>query len=205
LAYIYRKRKGENTYYYLRISVRHKDIVRSIDVAYLGKDLTLKTIKNLNLDKYSTKIKDAIRKIKKELNNEYYKKKISELKLKEDIFLTKDELIQIESIKLEFEKKLKSLNFNDLQDMNLEFVSAFVYNSSAIEGNTILLKEVELLLNQRITPKDKQIEEVYMLENTELAMKYIKNNTPEINEETIIKIHDLLVDRIDVRKGYPLI
>ncbi|MFW5705126.1 MAG: Fic family protein [Nanoarchaeota archaeon] len=201
MAYIYKKKKGESVYYYLRVSVRKGDLVRSRDVLYLGKDLNEKFLSDVE-KKYGKEIKETLKVLEKELESKYFDRKARDLKVRSSDYFTKRELELIEKIRLEYNHKLKNMNYNDLEDMKVEFVTAFAYNSSAIEGNTLPLRDVDLLLNERISPKNKNMEEVYMIENTELAFRYLRENNPEINEDLVIKLHDILVDRIDVRLGY---
>lgn len=81
------------------------------------------------------------------------------------------------------------------------------YHSSAIEGNTISLSEtVSIILEDTIISPEKGIKmrEFYEIANHKQAFDYIisaLNNDEPFSERVIKKIHEMLLDRIQLDKG----
>ena len=79
----------------------------------------------------------------------------------------------------------------------------YVHSSNSIEGNTLTLGETETVI-QGMTVGGKTLKEIQEAKNHPEAIRYIKElaqqRTP-ITEETIIRIHRLLLDEILVKPG----
>ena len=172
MAYIWKKRIGKNTFFYIRISVRRGDFVRSKDIKYLGTNLSQETIntisKNIEVD-YKSEImnakNDLIKKLIKLEKKKYNLEHIPE-------YLSAKEVGLINDIQKDWKLRKTELTKNDLQDLEFVFISAFSYSSNAIEGNTMDIKEIQELFLYNITPKNKTMEEVYMNSNTKKIRTY---------------------------------
>lgn len=200
MVYIYRKIVYGKPYYYLRLSekIKGKTIVK--DVAYLGNDVS--KIEEKLPKEYKEKIRKAHKNIKKFIQNEYYLKKIENLKLKKNLYFEDNLLNEIEAIKLHYNNDFLKLDEKTKEEIYKNFLIDFAFNTTSIEGNTINLKETEKLLRENLTPKDKTLREVYDLKNTEKVFFYILNCEENINDNFVIKIHDDLLENVDERKGY---
>lgn len=201
MAYIHAKRVGDKIYYTLRISVKKNGRVITKDLCNLGDDLAKIDIDSLEM-KYKDKIRKSYRILKKFLESNIYLEKAKHIKLRQSPFLTKEQLLEIESIKLHYISKflkLDELTQKEIMDM---FMINFAVNSTAIEGNTITLKEASNLLREDIIPKNRTLREVYDLTNTKKTWDFLIQNKPPLNLETIKTLHDLLLENIDSRKGY---
>src|SRR3989344_2727491 len=191
--YIERKKIGKEIYNYLKISVRYKDKIRTRTIAYLGKEkLKKQELKNIFL-RYNPKAE------------EMKKKTIEELKMileeQSKLFLDNEQLSELEKIKKEFNQKLNELDDKTKQDMFNDFLTLYVYNTNAIEGNTFTLRDTDLLLNKGITPQGKSLREVNDHLNAKETFLFILAEKPKINHETIIKLHSLLMKNMDDRIG----
>lgn len=201
MAYIHAKRVGDKTYYTLRISAKQNGRVITKDLCSLGDDLTKVDIDSLEI-RYKDKIRKSYRILKKFLESNIYLEKARHLKPRQSAYLTKEQLLEIESIKLHYASrflKLDNLTQKEIRDM---FMINFAVNSTAIEGNTITLKEASNLLREDIIPKNRTLREVYDLTNTKKAWDFLVQNKPKLNLETIKIVHDMLLENIDERKGY---
>ena len=201
MAYIYKKVVGGKPYYYLRISKRVESKVVAKDIAYLGSDIS-QIQKKLDAlpKKYQTEIRKGYRNIKRFVESNYYFDKID--KLKENIYLDKKLHQEIEAAKLHFHTHFLKFPHQTIMDTYEDFLVEFAYNTTSIEGNTITLKEVTKLLLEDLTPKERTPREIFDLQNTKKVFFYLLNEKPTFNEEFVIKIHDMLLENIDVRKGY---
>jgi len=186
--YIEKKKIGNNTYTYLKVSVRVGDKVKTKTIAYLGKE----PISKNELKAKIAKLKLRAEEIKKELKEEA------------DInreFLDESQLNELEKLRKDFSKKLRRLDKKLIEDMFRDFKTYYVYNTNAIEGNTITLQETDLLLNKNKTPEGRDLRDVYDHINEREAFDFISENKPGISNELIIKLHSMLLKNIDKRIG----
>lgn len=203
MVYIYRKRIGVKNYYYLRASERKGNRIIVKDIAYLGS--TIDEVK-INLDRlnlYKDKIRKAYRTINLFLESNYFLEKVKKFKLREDNLL-KNKTDEVEACKIHFQESFRKLDEITKKEILKNYIVEFAYNTASIEGNTINLQEARNFLNEGITPKDKTLREIYDLQNTEKVFfnLYSRKNDQNLDHEIIIKIHDELLENIDLRKGY---
>lgn len=69
----------------------------------------------------------------------------------------------------------------------------YVQGTTAIEGNTITLREAEELLEHDISPAGKKMEEIYEILNFIALRRYLKDYSGDITETLIKKIHELVL------------
>lgn len=201
MAYIHVKRIGDKSYYTLRISVRKGKRVITKDLVNLGNDLSKVKIEDLE-KRYHKEIRKSYPTIKKFLDSNYYIEKAKKLKLKKEPYFTKKQLIEIEAAKLHYVSKFLKLDLLTQKQIYENFLINFAVNSTSIEGNTITLKEAYALFKEDITPRKKPVRDVYDLTNTKKVLDFLREEKPEITSELIEKIHDMLLENIDKRKGF---
>jgi Fic family protein len=204
MVYIYSKQIGSERYYYLRLDKRVNNKKMVIDIAYLGQDLSkINLDKLLNNTKYNKEIKKSYKNLNKILNSNYYFKKAENIKYKKDNYLSKEQQIKLNAIKIHFNLKFKKLHSLTKEDFINNFVVSYTYNTTSIEGNTIPLADVKkILLDEKIELKNKTLREVYDLRNTKNTFINIFNNKFKINLNKIIDIHKNLVKDTDNRTGF---
>ena len=114
-----------------------------------------------------------------------------------------EELLEkLEGIKLGYKEVIGKITKKQLQDIIDRFTVNFTYESNAIEGSSLTLKDVVLILHERKTIKGNDLREVYETLNTREAMRLIFNNKLKINENDIIKLHKILIKNTGVAVGY---
>ena len=90
-------------------------------------------------------------------------------------------------------------NIYNLQSYENDFLVRFTCDTTAIEGNTLTMKETrELLLYER-TPEGKTLREIYEQVNNKKAFFYITQEIKkgrDLDEEIICQIHKLLLENI---------
>lgn len=201
MVYIHVKKIGGKRYYTLRISLREGSKVITKDIANLGDDVSKINIDDLER-KYRKEIWQSYHTIKKFLESNYYIEKAKKLKSKKDTFYSKNQAIDIESTKIHYKNKFLKENELTKEEIYENFLINFAVNSTAIEGNTITLKEAHDLFKEDIIPKNRTLREVYDLTNTKKVFYYLIKEKPAIDLELIEKIHDMLLENIDKRKSY---
>jgi len=76
----------------------------------------------------------------------------------------------------------------------------FTYNSNAIEGNTLSLRETQLVIQEGITVRGKSLREHLEARNHPDAINYIEKlarRGDAIKQDDILKVHELLMRGID--------
>ena len=119
-------------------------------------------------------------------------------KSKENIFM------QIDCKKKELES-CRPLTAGEVARLNEEFAVEYTYNSNAIEGNTLTLRETDLVLRGLIVdrkPLKDHMEAVGHKEAFDFVSELVKDNVP-VSESIIRQIHYLvLADKKDDRGVY---
>ncbi len=203
MVYIYKKPAGSKNYYYLRASKKKGKKLITKDIVYLGSSIEEA---RLNLDKqleYKEQIRKSYKTINYFLESNYFLEKANKLKLKKDIFL-KDKTDEVEACKLHYHQVFNKLDKLTKKEIFKTYIIEFAYNTASIEGNTIKLEEAKNLLGEGITPKNKNLREIYDLQNTEKVFFELLNSkiNHELGHDLIIFIHDKLLENIDNRKNY---
>lgn len=98
--------------------------------------------------------------------------------------------------------KLRPLNKTELEKLRENFIIENTYNSNAIEGNTLTLRETALILQQGITIQGKKVREHLEAIGYKDAFYYILDIVNEPLTEQVIKdIHSLVLMHNRENKG----
>ncbi len=201
MVFIHTKNVRGKKYYTLRMSVRKDNKVITKDLCNLGSDLS-----KINLDslerKYKGKIRSSYKTLKNFLDRNIYLEKAKKLKFRKDKYLSKEQQEEISAILIHYKNKLLKLDELTQREIFENFILSFSVNSTSIEGNTINLKEASELFSEDKIPKNKTLREVYDLKNTKKVLLFLREKSPRIDENLIIKIHDMLLENIDKRTGF---
>lgn len=111
---------------------------------------------------------------------------------------------QIENKKMELNSR-RPLTEGEVERLTEEFAIEYTYNSNAIEGNTLTLRETDLVLRGLTVdqkPLKDHIEAVGHKEAFDFVLELVKGNIP-ISESIIKQIHYLvLADKTEDRGAY---
>ncbi len=114
-------------------------------------------------------------------------------------------LLPIIEEKMKILKNRRPLTEGELERLNEEFLTEFTYNSNAIEGNTLTLRETDLVL-RGLTIDQKSLKEHLEVIGHKEAFEYVKElvrENIEISEKVIKDIHYLvLADKREDRGKY---
>lgn len=115
-----------------------------------------------------------------------------------------DEILYAKILKKKKElDKLRPLPKPALEELRKQFEIELTYNSNAIEGNTLTLRETQLVLEHGITVKGKSLREHFEAINHKEAIIFVEDSLKEeISEKLIKKLHELILTKIyDEAKG----
>lgn len=163
MSYTERKERGSSTYFYRVRSYREDGKVRKRR-KYLGKDLD----------------DDELKRAEREADLELYVLKG---------LLSEDEIIELDRIQANYRAGSGGLWRNRYE----AFVSRFTHDSTAIEGNTLTLRETAGLLFENITPSSKDLREVIEVLNHREAFDMMLSHDENISRKFVFKLHELVV------------
>lgn len=106
---------------------------------------------------------------------------------------------RIEKKKKELDR-LRPLPKNSLGKLRKQFAIELAYNSNAIEGNSLTLRETQLVIEEGITIKGKSLREHFEAINHQKAFEFLEKivqKERKISEQTIMEIHKLIMSGID--------
>ena len=113
-----------------------------------------------------------------------------------------DEIRIIEHMKVEYNYLLKNFSKEQYKDVFDRFVANFTYESNAIEGSSLTLKDVSIIMFENRSIEGKDLREIWETKNSREVMEKILKGKIKITEKDIIKIHKMLMQNIDKRIGY---
>ena len=96
--------------------------------------------------------------------------------------------------------KHRPLSKSIVNRLHEQMVVEWTYNSNAIEGNTLTLKETQLVLQEGLTVKNKSLQEYLETINHKSAIDFVEELASvqgKITERNIREIHSLVIKEID--------
>lgn len=98
--------------------------------------------------------------------------------------------------------KLRPLPESAVQKLREKFQIEMTYNSNAIEGNSLTLKETFLVINEGITVKGKPLKDHLEAKDHHAALEYLydlvdKNKRHTLSEMLIRNLHQIIVQETD--------
>lgn len=108
----------------------------------------------------------------------------------------KSMLVDIDKRKKKLDTIRKFDSYRIAQALELEYT----FESNRIEGNTLTLKETDLVVNEGLTISGKSMREHLEAINHKEAIEYVKylvDKNTEINEREVLSIHNLILRGID--------
>jgi len=114
-------------------------------------------------------------------------------------YLTDAEAEIFEDIKQSYVRWWKSLPAESKKKFDDDYLVRFTYNSNAIEGNTLSLRDTHLILQDNILPADATSYEYNEVINSRTCMNFIKQYAGELNNQFLLKIHSLLAKNTSIK------
>ena len=113
--------------------------------------------------------------------------------------LNPDLLRSIEGKKRELDS-FRPFSAEIIRKLEEQFVVEWTYNSNAIEGNTLTLKETELVINRGLTIGRKSLKDHFEAINHKEGIQYLYDfvkKKKELAEDTILALHRNILKNID--------
>jgi len=117
--------------------------------------------------------------------------------LKKRMYLTAHQADEIERVRTEFNEYAKKAGRTGIEKFREWFFTELTYNSNAIEGTSLNLRETSLIINENIVPKNTALREVNEARNHKSALEFLLNHKGDVNEKLILDTHALILANID--------
>jgi len=111
--------------------------------------------------------------------------------------LSDDEAEKLQDIKEVYNRWYGKLNPTDRRKHVEDFLVRFTYNSNAIEGNRLTLRETSMILTENIIPAGTTPNDYNEAINSKECYQYLKEYRGEFNQTFLLKIHELLTKNTD--------
>ena len=113
-------------------------------------------------------------------------------------YFSEEDIREIEKVKSEYNREIKSLSALEKENKLKEFVIRFTYDSSKLSGVAITLRQTSLILKEGLIPKDlKNLKTIKGIENHEKGVIAITKYKGTFNLIFIKKLHLILFSGID--------
>lgn len=111
-------------------------------------------------------------------------------------YLDEEKIEKINEIRDKFEKEKYNMPKSAREKELKGFLIRFTYNTNRIEGSTLTLMETKLIIDDKITPKGKPVEDIIEVENHVRAFNFILDYKRDINLDFVKKINKILLTGI---------
>lgn len=115
---------------------------------------------------------------------------------------SEEDIRKIEEMNLKYKQIRNALNKKDWTDIKKRFIANFVFESNALEGNSLTLKNFsEIVFENRITGSA-DLREAYDARNSYEVFSRLFTSKKAITEELILLLHRKIMKNIDDRINY---
>jgi Fic family protein len=107
-------------------------------------------------------------------------------------YLNDIEAEKLQDLKEVYDKWYGKLNTDEIKKYEEDFIVRFTYNTNAIEGNRLSLRETSMILTENIIPAGATPNDYNEVINSKDCYEFIKNYTGEFNQKFLLKIQGSL-------------
>ncbi len=119
-----------------------------------------------------------------------------------DYPLTEQIIKQIEHRRIEYKYLMHEIPERNKKDILDRLTVNFTYESNAIEGNSLTLKDVAIVIFEKENISGKSLQEIYETRNHRKITELLFAKKIKISHESIIHVHKLLMKDIEKEQGY---
>jgi Fic family protein len=181
-------------YTYLEKSVRVGDYVRNV-THYIGPSNNI-TEKDMVVAKKS--FLSTLSQKEVALRVDLLMKSITHLEQPLDL----EEIQKIEAMNHQYRKIIKNIHPKNVDDLWKRFIANYVFESNALEGNSLTLKNVAEIVFENRVSQGKDLREIYDAQNSYTQFCALQKTRKEIDHAFVIGLHTKLLHKIDDRLGY---
>ncbi|MBI4361015.1 Fic family protein [Candidatus Micrarchaeota archaeon] len=109
---------------------------------------------------------------------------------------------KMERMRLEYRKLMSKMTDAQKTDLFDRFTVNFTYESNAIEGNSLTLKDVAIVIHENVAIPGKNLREIYETRNSRQVIDLILRGKLKVREKDMHKMHSILVKDMGIATGY---
>ncbi len=175
MTYIETIKRGNKKYYYLTKNIRIDTNKWKKIRIYIG-------------DKKPTKadVKKYAQEIEKRANKSEYS------------FLTNEDAETLQDLKGSYQDWLKKTPDSLKKKFYDDFVIRFTYNTNAIEGNRLTLRQTALILKDKVIPSGVRASDYHEAVNGKECLEFLKSYKGGLNNKLLEKVNEILTKNTDV-------
>ncbi len=180
------KKIDNKPYYYAVENIKLGKKTKKIQV-YVGKFIP----KNINstLDKLMAKEESLIEEYINVVHKDTYN-------------INTKEFLLLEKARIALKYRFESLSKNELKKIWKHIAVKFIFESNALEGSRLSASEVDAIVRSKYIKKNLNRKEVIEVENSIKAFEYIRSGDFVLNQRSIIALHALITNNLDISIGY---
>ncbi len=183
MTYLELIKRGKKEYYYLTKNIRISPNKWKKIRIYIGD-------KKPNRKDINKHAKEIEKKIKQE---GLTKHKFS--------YLNNENAETLQDLKESYNEWLRHIPPKVKKKIDEEFVIRFTYNSNAIEGNRLTLRQTALILKDKVIPSGVRAEDYNEAINGKECLDYFKKYKGDFNKKLLLKVNDILTKNTGVIYG----
>jgi len=112
-------------------------------------------------------------------------------------YLTSKHHFYLGTIAWQYQQFLSDLYPRAREKYEQEHEVRYVHNTTAIEGNTLTLRDTQLVLEHDLAPNGKDLREVHEVENYKQVLKYVRSYEGDFSMDLVLTLHGLIQRNID--------
>lgn len=182
MSYLETIKQGNKDYYYLTKNIRISMHTWKKIRVFIGDKKPTKE----EVSKYAKEIEEKAKPFAKESKYLYLSMKDAET---------------LQDLKESYAAWLKHVPKSVKENLNEDFVIRFTYNSNAIEGNRLTLRQTALILKDTVIPSGVRAQDYNEAINGKECLDYIKSYKGELNTRFLEKINGFLTKNTGVVYG----
>ncbi len=176
MVYLEKLERGDKTYYYVTKNFRvgnkkWKKIRKYVGNKPPSKEQTKKAVGEIE--------EEALKKGLVKPNSKF-------------TYLSDEEAEKLQDLKEVFNKWHGKLSAIERKKHENDFIVSFTYNTNAIEGNRLSLRETSMILTENIIPAGATPNDYNEVINSRDCYEFMKQYKGEFNQRFLLKIHELL-------------
>ncbi len=113
--------------------------------------------------------------------------------------LSNEEAEKLQDLKEVFKKWYGKLDSVEKKKYEEDFIIRFTYNSNAIEGNRLSLRETSMILTENIIPAGATPNDYNEAINSKDCYEFMKGYIGEFNQKFLLKVHELLTQNTNCK------
>ena len=186
MTYIEKIKRNRKDYYYLTKNVRiSRNRWKKIRV-YLG-------------DKKPSK--DEVARNALEIEEKAKKEGLPETSTSGFSYLSSRDFETLQDLKEGYKTWLKQIPASVKEKLNEDFIIRFTYNTNAIEGNRLTLRQTALILKDRVIPSGVRAEDYNEAINGKECLDFLKTYREDFRQEFLLKVNEILTKNTGVVYG----